>query len=78
MTAKWTDCTGDPCICPRPGRHAPDTVLPSVNELTAPPVALIPEGWRCPDCRHVYAPSVKECARCPRTLGQRIADGGTR
>lgn len=22
------------------------------------------DGWRCPVCRHVYAPTVTECSRC--------------
>jgi hypothetical protein len=59
---KWSDCTGSPCTCPPP----------SVPRLGAPPVSRMPSGWRCPDCRHVYAPWVRECSRCPRTLGQRI------
>lgn len=37
------------------------------------------EGWRCPDCRHVYSPLVEECPRCPgESLGQRLRRAGTR
>lgn len=37
------------------------------------PFTPLPEGWRCPDCRHVYGPQVTECSRCPqRTLGDRL------
>ena len=24
-----------------------------------------PQGWQCPECKHVYAPHVDECKRCP-------------
>jgi hypothetical protein len=35
--------------------------------------AGIREGWRCPDCRHVYGPDIRECPRCPQlSLGDRL------
>jgi uncharacterized OB-fold protein len=35
------------------------------------------EGWICPKCGHVYAPSVPDCSRCPAptmTIGLRMDD----
>jgi uncharacterized OB-fold protein len=25
-----------------------------------------PQGWRCPNCRRIFAPSMTECAYCNR------------
>lgn len=50
----------------------PDHEPPQLPRPIPLPVTLLPEGWRCPDCRHVYGPQVTECSRCPRTLGERL------
>ncbi len=57
----------------------PDHEPPQLPRPIPLPVAVLPEGWRCPDCRHVYGPQVTECSRCPQqTLGDRLRSAAGR
>jgi hypothetical protein len=42
--------------------NAPAGAGPGAQEAGTPQV---PQGWRCPACRRVYAPWVACCAACP-------------
>jgi hypothetical protein len=41
------------------------TTIPWPPTFTLTPFPLIPQGWQCPCCLHVFAPHVSMCTLCP-------------
>lgn len=54
------------------------TIVPVTTPIAVPtcwPVmpTPVPQGWECPKCHHIYAPSVHECLGCqPAASGTTI------
>lgn len=56
----------EPATSPLPRPLYPDDNLPSpAFTLTPFPPAAVPQGWQCPCCRKVNAPTVPQCPCSP-------------
>jgi hypothetical protein len=68
----YTDNTWQPWPTITPTTIPPTPTPPGINPCPWPPVHIpatnVQEGWRCPQCKWVYAPTVKECKRCNEAL----------